>query len=198
MTDTRWSRTSFRSSLVPMVIADDERRYIGANQAACLLLRVPEEEVLRLRIDDLTLPENRDAVESLWEQFIRDGVQQGTFELLMPDGVRLELDYSATANVEPGCHLSVLMFPSAGQAKAWVGAGDRPALLTTREREVLGMVAMGRGTAGVARALGVSPATVETHVRHCLEKLGARNRAHAIVLALRAGELALDLDSTYP
>src|SRR5437588_9385839 len=105
---THRSGKSLRSSLVLMVIADDERRYIGANQAACLLLRVPEEEVLRLRVDDLTLPENRDAVESLWEQFIRAGVQQGTFELLMPDGARLELDYSATANVEPGCHLSVL------------------------------------------------------------------------------------------
>ena len=29
-----------------MVIADDERRYVAANPAACLLLRLPEEEVL--------------------------------------------------------------------------------------------------------------------------------------------------------
>jgi DNA-binding CsgD family transcriptional regulator len=162
------------------------------------LLRLAEGEVLRLRIDDLTLPENRDAIESLWEQFIREGVQQGTFELAMPDGARLELDYSATANVEPGCHLSVLMFPPAGGAQEWVGAGNRPALLTNREREVLGMVAMGRGTAWIAVELGVSASTVETHVRHSLEKLGARNRAHAIVLGVRAGEIQLDLDPAHP
>jgi DNA-binding CsgD family transcriptional regulator len=196
--DKWWSRTSFRASLIPMVIADDARRYAGANQAACLLLRLPEEEVLRLRIDDLTPPEHREQVESLWEQFIRDGVQQGTIELVMPDGARLELDYSATANVEPGYHLSVLMFPPAGGEGQWIGMGQRPALLTSREREVLRMVAMGRGTTWIAGELGVSTSTVETHVRHCLEKLGARNRAHAIVLGVRAGEISLEFDSAHP
>ena len=42
-----------------MVLADDERRYVAANAAACLLLRLPEEDVLRLRVDDLTPPEHR-------------------------------------------------------------------------------------------------------------------------------------------
>jgi DNA-binding CsgD family transcriptional regulator len=181
-----------------MVIADDGRRYAGANQAACLLLRLPEEEVLRLRIDDLTPPEHQGEVEFLWEQFIREGVQQGTFELVMPDGARLEVDYSATANVEPGYHLSVLMFPAAGGEGQPSGMRKRPALLTSREREVLGMVAMGRGTAWIALELGVSPSTVETHVRHCLEKLGARNRAHAIVLGVRAGEIWLEGDVAHP
>ena len=42
--------------------------------------------------------------------------------------------------------------------------------------------------------LGVSAATVETHVRNFLDKLGARNRAHAIALGLQADEeTSLDL-----
>lgn len=57
------------------------------------------------------------------------------------------------------------------------------------------MVAMGMGSSWIAAALGVSQSTVETHVRHCLDKLGARNRAHAIALGLRAGEISLDLDA---
>jgi PAS domain-containing protein len=44
---------SFRSSLLPMVIADDERRYVAVNHAACLLLRLSEEDVLRRRVDDV-------------------------------------------------------------------------------------------------------------------------------------------------
>ena len=84
-----------------MVIADDGRRYTAVNSAACLLLRLAEEDVLRLRVDDLTPPENRSHVDPLWRAFIREGVQQGTFELMMPDGQRLEVEYSATANVEP-------------------------------------------------------------------------------------------------
>ena len=180
-----------------MVIADDGRRFIAANPAACLLLRLAEKDVVRLRVDDLTPPENRLHMDGLWEAFLRDRVQEGTFELMMPDGARLEVEYSATANVEPGLHLSILMFPPGG-----VGRHVRPAearqALTDREREVLGMVAGGWGSSWIAAELGVSSSTVETHVRHVLEKLGARNRAHAISLGLQRGEISLDLGSVHP
>ena len=192
-----WSQTSFRSSLVPMVIADDQRRYVAVNAAACLLLRLPEEDVLRLKVDDLTPPENREQVEPLWRAFIRDGVQAGTFELLMPDGARLQVEYSATACVEPGRHLSILLFPPVGGHHPGDRETERPAVLTDREREVLGMVAMGRGTSWIATELRVSASTVETHIRHLLDKLGARNRAHAIALGLQAGEVSLDLASAH-
>ena len=176
-----------------MVLADDGRRYVAANQAACLLLRLPEAQVLKRTIEDLTPPENRSQVGPMWETFIRDGTQRGTFELLMPDGPRLRVEYSATANIEPGRHLSILMFPSGEVERRTRGGSLEGTLLTGRERQVLGMVAMGMSSSWIAAALGVSPATVETHVRHCLDKLGARNRAHAIALGLRAGEISLEL-----
>jgi PAS domain S-box-containing protein len=190
-----WNPASFRSSLVPMVLADDERHYVAANPAACLLLRLPEEEVMRLRIDDLTPPENRSEVEALWDAFVRDGVQQGAFELIMPDGARLEVEYSATADVEPGRHLSILMFPPGGSHRQLRRHAGPQAVLTEREREILGMVAMGRGSAWIAAELGISTSTVETHVRHLLDKLAARNRAHAIALGLQRGEITLDFGS---
>ncbi len=193
-----WSRTSFQGSLIPMVIADDARRYVAANQAACLLLRLSEEEVRGLKIEQLTPPENRLHVEPLWDAFIREGVQEGTFELLMPDGGRVAVDYSATANVEPGRHLSILMFPPAHSRSRAAQLGGRRPLLTDREREVLGMIASGHASAWIASALGVATSTVETHVRNCLEKLGARNRAHAIALGLRRGEITLDFGNAAP
>jgi PAS domain S-box-containing protein len=173
-----------------MVIADDHRHFIAANAAACLLLRLAEEDLVGRTVDELTPPENRSLVAPMWDAFIRDGTQHGRYELLMPDGPRLTVDYSATANIEPGQHLSVLMFPP--------GRGEREpgqrgsSVLTAREREVLAMVAMGRSSVLIAAALGVSASTVESHVRHCLDKLGARNRAHAIALGLRDGEISLD------
>jgi len=188
------SAASFSRSLIPMVIADDERRYIAANAAACLLLRLPEDEVLQRTIDDLTPPEHRPHVGPLWEAFILEGAQQGTFELLMPDGARVSVDYSATANIAPGRHLSILMFPPGRHERSPL---DRPkSVLTGREREVLGLVAMGRSSGLIAEALGVSSSTVESHVRHCLDKLGARNRAHAIAIGLRNGEISLELDGS--
>lgn len=184
---------SFAQSLVPMVIADDRRCFRAANSAACLLLRVTEEELVRLKVDDLTPPEARPFIGRLWEEFIRQGTQDGTYELLAPDGGRITVDYSATANVTPGQHLSIMMFPASG-------AKDRPrllsgAVLSAREREVLGLVAMGRSSGEIAAALIVARSTIESHVRRCLDKLGARNRAHAIALALARGEIALELET---
>lgn len=181
-----------------MVIADDRRRYVAANPAACLLFRLTEEDVLRMRIDDLTPPENRSNLDVLWEAFLRDGVQEGTFELMMPDGAMLEVEYSATANVEPGLHVSILMFPPGGIGRHPEPSEADRTPLTEREREVLGMVAEGRGTAWIAAELGVSSSTVETHIRNLLAKLGARNRAHAISLGLQRGEISLDLGSVHP
>jgi PAS domain S-box-containing protein len=192
--DLSWSRASFLTSLVPMVLADDERRYIAVNPAACLLLRLPEEDVLGMRIDDLTPPEARPQIESMWEGFLREGVQQGTFELMMPDGAQVTVEYSATANVEPGAHLSILMFPARGQAEVAPETAAQ-SVLTGREREVLEMVAMGRASAWIAAQLGVSTATVETHVRNLMSKLGARNRAHAIALGLQRREIVLELNA---
>jgi len=49
------------------------------------------------------------------------------------------------------------------------------------------------GTAeAIGTALGVSVETVRTHVRNVIRKLRARNRVHAIALALERGEIALD------
>jgi len=109
-----------------MVIADDSRRFVAANPAACLLLRLAEAEVVRLRVDDLTPPENRSQMDALWEAFLRDRVQEGTFELMMPDGARLEVEYSATANVEPGLHVSILMFPPGGVGRDLRASEARP------------------------------------------------------------------------
>jgi pimeloyl-ACP methyl ester carboxylesterase/DNA-binding CsgD family transcriptional regulator len=55
--------------------------------------------------------------------------------------------------------------------------------LTTRQREVLLHVARGLGDKEIARALQLSPRTVEMHVARALAALGARNRSEAVSLA---------------
>jgi len=50
-------------------------------------------------------------------------------------------------------------------------------LLSEREREVADLLAMGFTNRAIARQLGVSPATVSSHVSHILSKLGFRSRA---------------------
>ncbi len=57
--------------------------------------------------------------------------------------------------------------------------------LTKRQREILQMLANGESTAVAARELDVSEETVKTHTKYALARLGARNRAHAVAIALR-------------
>jgi len=59
--------------------------------------------------------------------------------------------------------------------------------LTERERDVLKLIAQGRNNSEIAAELYVSEATVKTHINHIFSKLGARDRAHAIVLAREFG-----------
>lgn len=59
--------------------------------------------------------------------------------------------------------------------------------LTTREREVLALVAKGRSNAEIAGELFMSPATAKTHVSRLLSKLDARDRAQLVVLAYETG-----------
>lgn len=63
--------------------------------------------------------------------------------------------------------------------------------LTAREREVLQMLAQGRGNKGIATRLNISEHTVKFHVASILGKLGAATRTEAVSLALRRGLILL-------
>jgi len=59
--------------------------------------------------------------------------------------------------------------------------------LSDRERQVLELLAEGLGVAAVSRSLFISESTTKTHITRLYEKLGAANRAQAIMNAVRAG-----------
>jgi DNA-binding NarL/FixJ family response regulator len=59
--------------------------------------------------------------------------------------------------------------------------------LTTREREVLGLIALGLSNTEIATKLVMSVPTAKTHVSRILAKLGARDRAQLVVIAYQSG-----------
>ena len=59
--------------------------------------------------------------------------------------------------------------------------------LSGREREVLHLLALGRGQDAIAADLFISPKTVATHIQRILGKLGVHSRAEAIGIAYREG-----------
>jgi DNA-binding NarL/FixJ family response regulator len=59
--------------------------------------------------------------------------------------------------------------------------------LTARERDILRTLAAGASTTEVAEAFGISPFTVQSHVKNILAKLGVHSKVEAVRLAWRHG-----------
>lgn len=64
--------------------------------------------------------------------------------------------------------------------------------LTSRELEVLQMVAKGLGNKEIAAALNIAEVTVKLHVSHVLEKLDVKDRTEAATVALQRGIISLE------
>ena len=82
-------------------------------------------------------------------------------------------------------------FVCSGLAQAVVrrtGAGSTR--LSDREHDVLVLLADGLGTAAIAERLFMSESTAKSHITHIYQKLGATNRAQALVTAMRVGLLS--------
>jgi DNA-binding CsgD family transcriptional regulator len=70
------------------------------------------------------------------------------------------------------------------------GTVDAPAL-TSREREILALLADGLGNKQIAARLGISTNTVKTHLELLFERLGVSSRAEAVAAGVRQGLLLL-------
>jgi DNA-binding CsgD family transcriptional regulator len=121
-------------------------------------------------------------VAQVWARFRDAGVLVGTYPLRSPVGAR-NVPFVAVADVAPGRHLAVFL-PNRDEH------GWRP--LSQREREVVALVAGGATGREVGEALSVTAATVETHIRNAMRRLGARNRSHLVTLAILRHEIQLD------
>ncbi|MGZ3388952.1 MAG: PAS domain S-box protein, partial [Isosphaeraceae bacterium] len=99
-------RAIFDGSLDAIVVADDEGRYVDANPSACDLFGLSKAELSGRRIPDFAEPGF--SFDQSWQTFLRDGQSRGEFRLVRPDGVARDLEFSATANIRSGQHVSIL------------------------------------------------------------------------------------------
>lgn len=87
-------------------------------------------------------------------------------------------------------HVSPRTFIAAGLAAAMTRrAASATTRLTERESEVLHLLGEGLGAAQIARRLYLSESTAKSHIARIYQKLGAANRAQALVTAMRMGLL---------
>ena len=127
------------------------------------------------------------------DELVYEGLEAGASGFLLKD-VKADVLADAIRTVYAG---DALLAPSVTRRliSAFV-AGRNPRLvadpgaladLTTREREVLVLIARGLSNDEIAASLVVSHATVKTHIGRVFAKVGARDRAQAVVRAYEGG-----------
>jgi DNA-binding NarL/FixJ family response regulator len=141
----------------------------GADLTVQLLRQFPGTSVVALGALD-ELEERSGAIEAGASAFVWKGQRVDA----LVDAIRAA---SSTFSVRPG---------STAPTARTVGSG-----LTTREREVLGLLAQGLSTDEMVERLVLSPHTVRNHIRSVLAKLGAHSRLEAVAIAARAGVIRL-------
>lgn len=183
-------------SSIPMFIADDERRYIEINQAACELLGYSRDELLEMKIEEISSPELRPRAPEMFEEFKAAGTLSGPYTVITKDGDEIAVHYSATANVLPGIHLSICLVDGMVDAEldqdGSVDGAEGEARLSQREREVMTFLALGESNQTIAAKLHLAPETVRNYTRSARQKLRAKSRSHAIAIAARSGQLDID------
>jgi DNA-binding NarL/FixJ family response regulator len=186
-------RRTFEQSLIPMVRVDNDRHLLDVNAAAKFVSRMSLQELRQLQLDDLTAGQDLSALKEAWDELFRRGTLSDRYRVTFTDGSTLAVFYAAIANALPGRHLIVFVpadWP--GNELEALQPAMQPALrgpLSPRQVEVLRLVAIGASAAEIADELSISEATVRTHVKNILERLAAKNRAHAVALAMCDGLL---------
>jgi PAS domain S-box-containing protein len=176
-----------------VLVVNDRRRCAEANEAACELIGLERDEIVGQQLDSLLEPGMGERLRHVWTAFSEAGGHAGPFTL--QSGTEIQI--SLTPNLMPDRHLLVLAPIATGVAATPTGSlvgstdsnsepagGRRP---SARELEVLSLLAGGATDPQIAKDLGLSPATVQTHVRNAKAKLGARTRAQAVAIVLERG-----------
>jgi DNA-binding NarL/FixJ family response regulator len=125
------------------------------------------------------------------DERILSAVRAGAQGYLLKGAPREELFRAIRVVSQGGSLLQPVVASKLLQRMARPGGDEAPATLTSREVEVLRLLAQGRANKEIAADLVISERTVKFHVSAILSKLGAGNRTEAVRLAVQRGLVSM-------
>jgi two-component system response regulator NreC len=128
------------------------------------------------------------------EAYITQALQAGAKGYLLKDSADTDLIRGVTAVASGKSFFSPavarVMLDDYVRHLADKGIVDRYDSLSEREREIFQLIAEGHSNKEIADLLSISPATVETHRAHILQKLDVHNTAELVLYAVRKGVIS--------
>jgi PAS domain S-box-containing protein len=185
-----WS--AFKDSRNAMVLLDEQRRHVEVNGAYLKLAGYARDEVIGRPVWEYVADGPR-LTDRQWKRAIARGERSGGAGLVCADGTITTVQYAGHTEVITGGRLVLFVVLSTSRwgrhsrRDPQTGTGDA---LSAREREIVRLVAAGETGPEIAEHLHISHATVRTHVRNAMAKVGARSRAHLVAKALGDGHAA--------
>ena len=92
----------------PVLLTDNDRQYREASIGASKLLGLPREKIIGKTLDDFAEPTFKAVIPERWSAFLEQGQQEGTLQLLDPNGSPRGVEYVAKGNVSPSRHVLAL------------------------------------------------------------------------------------------
>lgn len=173
----------FERSTNAIALLDEHGVIVEVNSAMGKLLGVSREDTVGQPLDRFLAPEERQGVDADWRAQLEAEDWTGERHLIRGDGSRLYVKFAARASEVGGRLIEVVVFLGV----SFEEESEQPAQpgeLTSRERHVLSLVALGNTSLQIAEQLVISADTVRDHVRDAMAKTAARTRAQLIAIAL--------------
>jgi PAS domain S-box-containing protein len=180
------------SLVVPASLHDVEGRFVHVNAAAERASGHSKAELLGGHFTDLLHPEARENVVAQFRRAVEHG-EPTHFETVFIDAAGhlrgVGAQHLPLRDGDTIVGVLILAFDVRRPPSEPIRLNADPRL-TSRQREILELVASGLSTAEVAKELTLSSETVRNHLRSVFRELGVHNRVEAIVAAQRMGLLA--------
>jgi PAS domain S-box-containing protein len=182
--------TTFARSANPMSLVTSERRYAAVNRAFVGLSGYTREQLVGGSVDLVLAPEELRSLDAEWRELERLGDVERERTIVTSDGHRIAVQYARRRVWLDSRDLALAVIIEASREPIWIGASDSwPAnVLSPREMEIVGHVAMGQRAHEIAAELGIAGSTVQTHLRNAMRKVGARSQAQLVALVF-CGEI---------
>jgi PAS domain S-box-containing protein len=170
-----------------MILVDGERRCVDVNAAFVELLGYKRSELIGRRYHEFAV--KPPLSDEAWRQLTQGSDFYVTRELRRADGQHVSVELAGHRETVTGRDLILVVvvrrLRGSRSTQGHNGASD--SALTAREREIVELIALGLTGPEIANELYLSHATVRTHVRNAMNKLGAHSRAHLVAKALGDG-----------